>query len=112
MIRTWLPLVLLLLAGCTEKWAKPGASEQDFRAMEAECEAAAYERWPPLLREQMISPGYWVPPVRRCDGAGRCAFYGGYYEPPRSTWFDQNLGPRRGDRRACFVASGWTPVDD
>ena len=105
-------LLALVAVGCAEKWAKPGAGEQDFRAMEAQCEAYATNRWPPRLRETVMFPARWVPPVRSCDNRGHCVFYGGYYEPPQTMIVDDHQAPRRQERRACFVANGWTEVDD
>lgn len=102
----------LLVSGCAEKWAKPGATEPDFRAMQAQCEAAAFDRWPPVLREVLMSPGYFVPLRRHCDSRGRCSFFGGFFEPPQYTTIDEHQGPRRTERRACFFANGWTPVED
>ena len=104
--------VLLLVGGCAERWAKPGAGEPEFRAMQAQCEAHAFERWPPRLREELVFPGQWVPPVRSCDGRGRCHWFGGYYDPPRTAVVDDHDRPRRQERRACFVGNGWTPVED
>ena len=112
MTRTLLLVALLLLSGCATKWAKPGATEADFRAMQAQCDAHATSLWPPRLREEMMFPGRWIPPVRSCDNRGRCTWFGGYYEPPQMTITDDNLRPRIAERRACFTANGWTPVEE
>ncbi len=101
-----------LLGGCAEKWAKPGAGEPEFRAMAAQCESYAASRWPPLLREQVMFPGYWTAPVRSCGPHGRCFIYPGYFVPPQTMVVDDNLGARSQDRRACFVANGWAPVEE
>jgi hypothetical protein len=111
-MRWGLVLAVLLLGGCAERWAKPGADEGEFRAMRAQCDAHAYDRWPPMLRQEMMFPGRWVPRVRSCDGRGRCTWFGGWYEPPQMTVIDDNQGPRRQERRACYVANGWSPVED
>lgn len=105
-------LAALLLAGCAERWAKPGATEADFRAMRAQCDAHAFALWPPRLREEIVMPGRWVPPVRSCDVYGRCAWFGGWWEPPQTMVVDDHAPPRRQERRACFLANGWTPVED
>jgi len=102
---------LVLLGSCAERWAKPGAGEAEFRAMQAQCDAFALGRWPPVLREEMMFPGRWVPPLRSCDARGRCFWYGGYYEPPQTMIVDENQGPRLRERRACFVGNGWSPVE-
>lgn len=102
----------LLAAGCAEKWTRPGATEADFRAMEATCRDHAARLWPPLLREVMLSPGYFAPPVRQCDARGRCGLYGGWWEPPRFAVVDDNQGRRNQERRTCYLANGWTPVEE
>ncbi|MCC6716919.1 MAG: hypothetical protein IT555_03465 [Acetobacteraceae bacterium] len=112
MTRPLLLAFLLLLAGCAERWAKPGADDAEFRAMQAHCDAYAHDRWPPLLRQEMLFPGHFVPPVRSCDNRGRCTWFGGWYEPPQMTVIDDNLRPRNQERRACYLANGWTPVED
>lgn len=112
MRRLALLALVLLAGGCAEKWAKPGATEAEFRAMEAQCRAHAHQVWPPLLRTMLMAPAYFVPPVRSCDPSGRCVFYGGYWEPPRYTVVDDNQARRNQERRACYIANGWTPVED
>ena len=116
MRRAFVLAVLLLaaplLSACAERWEKPGASEADFRAMKAQCDAQAFERWPPVLREQLMFPGRWVPPVRSCDPRGRCVWYGGWYEPPQTMIVDDHERPRRAERRACYMGNGWTPVEE
>ena len=37
-------LSLLALAGCAQRWEKPGAAEGDFKVAEIRCEAAGLER--------------------------------------------------------------------
>ena len=112
MTRALLLATLLLLTGCATRWTKPGASEADFRAMQAQCDAHANSLWPPRLREEMMFPGRWTPPIRSCDNRGRCSWFGGFYEPPQMTITDDHLRPRNQERRACFAANGWAPVED
>ena len=111
-MRAALLLGALLLAGCAERWEKPGASEADFKAMRAQCDAQAFALWPPRLRQEMAMPGRWVPPMRSCDSRGRCTWYGGWWEPPQVMTVDDHQAPRRAERRACFIANGWTPADE
>ena len=111
MIRVLAIGALVLLGSCAERWAKPGAGEAEFRGMQAQCDAFALDRWPPRLREEVMFPGRWMPPVRSCDGRGRCGWYGGYYEPPQTMIVDDHQRPRLQERRACFVANGWSPVE-
>jgi len=111
-VRAVLVALLLVLGACAERWAKPGAGEAEFRAMVAQCDAHATDRWPPRLREVLMAPARFVPPVRSCDGHGRCAWYGGWWEPPQTMIVDDHTGPRRQERRACYVGNGWTPVEN
>jgi len=112
MIRAVVLAALVLVAGCAERWVKSGGTEVEFRAMQAQCDAHAVERWPPRLREEMMFPGRWVPPMRSCDGRGRCSWYGGWYEPPQTMVVDDHQAPRRQERRACYIANGWSPAED
>jgi hypothetical protein len=105
-------LVGLVLAGCAERWQKPGATEAEFRTMEAQCTAHANDRWPPMLRQEMMMPPRYVPPVRRCDARGNCTWYGGWWEPPVMTVVDDHDRPRRQERRACYMGNGWMPAED
>jgi hypothetical protein len=105
-------LAVLALAGCAERWAKPGATEAEFRAMEAQCTAQANDRWPPMLRQEIVMPARFVPPVRSCDRHGRCSWYGGWWEPPVMGVVDDHAAPRHQERRACYMANGWMPVED
>lgn len=106
------PLVAMtLLAGCAERWEKPGATEAEFRAAQAQCDARAYGRWPPALRQEMVMPARWVPPMRSCDAQGHCAWFGGWWEPPQIMVVDDHAAPRHAERRACFLANGRTPVE-
>jgi hypothetical protein len=105
-------VVGLALAGCAERWQKPGATEAEFRVMEAQCTAHANDRWPPMLRQEMMFPPRYVPPVRSCDARGRCTWYGGWWEPPVMTVVDDHSSPRRQERRACYMGNGWMPAED
>lgn len=107
----WLVAACLLAAGCAEKWEKPGATAGDFRAVEEECGAFAAQRWPPQYFEQVMVPARWSPPYRACGPQG-CVFYPGYWLPPQTMLMDANQGRRYDERRACYLANGWTPAKD
>jgi hypothetical protein len=110
-MRLWALALALLVAGCAEKWAKPGATEAEFRAMASECEEEAAARFPPLLREQVMVPPRWFPPQTTCGPRG-CVTYPGYWVPPQTMLVDDNLGRRSRARRECFMAQGWQPAKD
>lgn len=52
-------LLLLLLAGCAERWERPGATEAESEAAQAECTAVAARQVPPAMVWGQTSPGYW-----------------------------------------------------
>lgn len=104
-------LLLLLLAGCAERWERPGATEQESEAAQAECSAIAARLVPPELVLMQTSPGYWEGPERQCftrNGRVECVVRPGRYHPPRYDWVDVNAGRRREARAACLTERGWT----
>jgi hypothetical protein len=104
--------LLLLLAGCAERWSRPGATEAEGDAAQAQCEALAARQVPPAMVWTQVSAGYWVPPERRCrttrDGDRDCVYRPGRYVPPRFDWVDVNTPARRQARNACLIEGGWT----
>jgi hypothetical protein len=103
---------LLLLAGCAERWSRPGATEAEGEAAQAQCAALASRQVPPAMVWTQVAAGYWVPPERRCrttrDGDRDCVYRPGRYVPPRFDWVDVNAPARREARNACLVEGGWT----
>ncbi|MBR0670189.1 hypothetical protein [Neoroseomonas soli] len=109
-MRRFLPL-LLLLAGCAENWERPGATEAEAEAAQAECTAWAAQQVPPALVWTQTAPGYWERPERRCfsrRGQTECVVRPARYQPPQYGWVDANTGPRRAARAACLQEGGWT----
>lgn len=109
-----LPLVALLLGGCAQRWAKPGASEADFRVASMRCAAEGHRRLPPDLRWVQLSAGHFAPGHRWCwkaHGQRRCDYVPGHYVPPRFGHVDINVAPRDSFFSACLVDDGWRPVD-
>jgi len=105
-------LALLLIAGCAERWGRPGATEAESDAAQAQCGAIATRQVPPAMVWTQVSAGYRVPAERRCrnrsDGSQDCTYRPARYEPPRFDWVDVNTRPRREARNACLVENGWT----
>ncbi|MBR0683458.1 hypothetical protein GXW74_23430 [Roseomonas eburnea] len=104
-------LFLVLLAGCAERWERPGATEADSEAAQAECTARAAQLVPPALVWTVIAPGYWEGPERRCftrRGRTECVTRAGRFVPPQYGWVDANTGQRRAARAACLQEGGWT----
>ena len=103
-------LSLLALAGCAQRWEKPGAAEGDFKVAEIRCEAAGLERHPPSLRWMQLSEGHMQRGYRSCR-KGRCEQVPDRHVPPRHGNVDLNLPVRLALVRRCLVEDGWRPVD-
>jgi len=122
-----IPVVMLLLVGCAERWERPGATEAEAEAAQARCTAMAAAQVPPAMVWTMIEPGRWEPGERRCRRRGEyilCTDRPPRFVPPRYGWVDAAVAERRAARAACMQAEGWTyrglrplrlfpaPVDD
>jgi hypothetical protein len=110
-------LVLLIcgamVAGCAEKWEKPGATKDEFDAMKAACQSKSYAEHPPMPRQVQLTAGYTTPIQTTCNAFGgsvSCFQTGGQYVPPVIITVDDNQNARNQDTRACFYENGWTPV--
>lgn len=103
--------ILLPLAACAERWDRPGATEAESDAAQAQCEAVAAREVPPAMVWAQVSSGHWEPSERRCRtrrGVTECVTRPGRYVPPRHDWVDANVPRRRAVRNACLVEGGWT----
>lgn len=107
-----LPVVLLLvglLAGCAERWTRPGTTEAQADAAASACQDRAAIAVQPMMVLQVVEPGGFVR-ERRCrvDGSGRevCGFTE-RLRPPRHGWVDANSGPREAWRRDCMRTQGF-----
>jgi len=105
-------LALLLIAGCAERWERPGATEAESDAAQAQCGALATRQVPPAMVWTQVTAATWAPAERRCrtrsDGTQDCVYSPARYIPPRFDWVDVNTQPRRAARNACLVEGGWT----
>ncbi len=105
----------LLLSGCAEKWIKPGATEEEFDAMNAACYSQAAQRFPPNMRTMEVEPAHISPRVTQCREFYRgyqCIEDGGYLVPPTYADIDLNRDPRAAETRACYYRNGWVPLKD
>lgn len=115
---SWVFLFLtcaLFLSGCAYRWQKPGATEQDFEAAKAACNAQAAAHFPPLMRPVQLNNGYTTPVTTDCHGHGNevhCVTSGGQYVPPSTTFVDDNEAAREQDVHACFFQNGWQMMKD
>lgn len=106
------PLVLFLaflLAGCAERWTRPGTTEAQADATNAACQDRAALTVQPLMVWQVVEPGGFVR-ERRCwrEHSGRevCGFTE-RWRPPRQAWVDANVGAREAWRRDCMRSKGF-----
>jgi hypothetical protein len=110
----WIVVILsLVLAGCTQYWAKPGGTPAEFDATKAACEGRAYSQFPPVLQQVMLTQGYTTPMQTNCTPIGytvSCYTTGGQYIPPAYMTIDQNLTGRNSAFRSCLYSAGWQPV--
>ena len=111
MARLFLLLSLLLaVAACAERWARPGTTEAEADATNASCQDQSLLQVPPALQWRMIEPPR-VERDRDCwrdrDGRTACRVYDRWI-PARYGHVDVNEGPRQAWRRQCMVAQGYT----
>jgi hypothetical protein len=108
-------IAALLVTGCAEKWAKPGASKQDFEMTKSACSTQAYGRFPPMINQVQLSSGHYTPVTTQCTSAGNtqtCRQSGGQYVPPQTALVDINDNGREQAVRSCLYQNGWQVVDD
>ena len=108
--------LLLVLAGCVDHWAKPGATKAELDAATAHCETDSFSKFPAAMVTTLASPGYLAPLRTECragrDGRQVCYTVGGEFVPPVYTTVDANAQPRRASFRGCMVSGGWTLARD
>lgn len=103
-------LMLAALAGCAERWTRPGTSEAEADNALAACRDQAILAVPAQNVWQIVEPdGY--DRDRRCwrDRGGRehCQVFT-RWRPARWGWVDVNATPREAWRRECMRAGGFT----
>ena len=103
-------LMLAALAGCAERWTRPGTSEAEADNALAACRDQAILAVPAQNVWQIVEPGGYDRD-RRCwrDRGGRehCQVFT-RWRPARWGWVDVNASPREAWRRECMRAGGFT----
>jgi hypothetical protein len=102
-------VVLLLLAACAERWERPGATEAQADAMNAQCRAMAAAAIPPYIVTRLAAPAR-VERERNCrreGGQERCTFRERYI-PERWEQVDLNNSRREAVRTGCMAEKGFT----
>jgi hypothetical protein len=112
----WIALSTTLgLMACTQYWAKPGGSPEEFDATQSACQAQSYSQFPPIMQQVQITAGYTTPVQTNCNGYGygyavNCVSTGGQYIPPAYVTVDQNGAGRNSAFRSCLFTAGWRQV--
>jgi len=102
-----------MLSACAEKWEKKDATDRDFEALQASCEATAYKAFPPHVRPVEMQPGYTTPLTSQCSQtpyAVNCMQHGGDYVSPAVLNVDDNADAREAEVRSCYAKHGWKPA--
>ena len=114
-------VLLLLVSGCTEKWAKPGASDADFAAINAACTARATALFPPAVEQVIVADAKpSAGPSSNCSATSSSMMgndmmmddcgMGSDVSLPTQAMIDHNAEARAAEARNCLIASGWQPV--
>ena len=101
-------LLLLTLAGCAERWERPGTSEAVSEANHQQCVNLAAQAVPPRIITRLASPAR-VERSRDCRREGdreRCRETERYI-PERYEDVDLNAGARDGHRQRCMTSRGF-----
>lgn len=109
-------LPVLGLAGCAERWVRPGASEAQAEATNEVCGARAHRAHPPILQQRLVSPAR-IETDRTCrhrNGREECRTETRHV-PEQWTTVDLAEGARREWRFACmadhgFAFAGYRPL--
>ena len=110
-MRPFILLLLLipLLAGCAERWARPGTSEAESEAMNEACGAEAQLAVPPQMVWQQVEPAR-IERDRSCwreGGRERCRVTE-RFRPARYDMVDIASRAREAHRTACMREKGFT----
>ena len=91
---------LVLVAGCTETWTRPGSDQNDFVRVKELCDARGRDRFPPKLEQQFSGGG-----SSGCNGMQRnCTM-----TLPSAVTVDGNESAREKESRLCLQQNGWSP---
>jgi len=101
-------ILLLALAGCAERWTRPGTTEAEADATNAACADQSRLAVPQQLVWQMVEPSR-IERDRRCRRRGdrEVCYVDTRYIPARYAWVDVNTSPRDAWRRECMRAQGF-----
>jgi hypothetical protein len=108
-MRRFLALLLMLaLAGCAERWTRPGVTEAEADAANAACADQAMLAVPPEMSWQIVEAA-GTDYDRRCwrqDGRQVCRTIP-RFRPARWGWVDLAGAPREAWRRECMRGQGF-----
>ncbi len=107
--------MISLLCACAPTWEKPGATQDDFRAVNADCTYHASERYPPVLHQVLIEGPHTTQNLGGCFGSpalADCLNSKSIMVPPTFETVDDNQKPREQFIDNCLREKGWRPVDN
>jgi hypothetical protein len=101
-------LILLLATGCAERWTRPGVSEGQADAANAQCGHQAAMAVPPAMIRRLAAPAR-VERHRDCrrNGYREYCTVTERFIPERWEDVDMNANARDGWRRQCMVSQGF-----
>jgi hypothetical protein len=108
-MRHALLLILLLATGCAERWTRPGVTEAQADAANAQCGSQAAMAVPPAMVRRIAAPAR-IERYRDCRREGdreRCTVTERFI-PERWEDVDINASAREGWRHQCMVSNGFT----
>jgi hypothetical protein len=103
--------ILMSLAACAERWERPGATEAESEAAQAQCAVVAERQVPPAMVWTQTAPARYEPGERRCRtyrGRTECVTRPSRHVPATFGWVDANTGQRRAARAMCLQEGGWS----
>lgn len=102
------------LAGCAQKWEKPGGTDVEFQSTLSTCRGRAFSMFPPNNYTIQTSAGYTTPAYTSCSGYGysaNCITTGGQYNPPTYMTLDRNDSARDQAVESCLMSNGWRKAE-
>ena len=103
--------LILGLAGCAERFSKPGATQLDLDRDYQSCKVQAFSAFPYTPEQIQLNAGYYEPMSTVCSGYGaftNCSTVGGEYVAPTYLTVDGNLTPRHSMLMGCMEGLGYT----
>ena len=108
-------LISILLSACSERWEKPGATQEDFKQVQSGCVYHAAELYPPVLHKILREGAYATPSHAGCFGSPNlldCMNSQSVFMGPTYETVDDNQKSRDDFVQSCLRKNGWKQVDE